>query len=86
MNFRVVVESRAEHELRGLPLAILRRIDVLLNRLATDPRPRGVVKLKGRESEGWRIRVGTYRVLYTVDDEARLVKVYRIAHRREAFK
>lgn len=44
--------------------------------LTTNPRPYGSKKLT--EKEGYRIRVGDYRILYTIDDEAKVVVVYRI--------
>jgi mRNA interferase RelE/StbE len=44
----------------------------------------GVVKLAGRDD--YRIRVGDYRIVYAVDDEARLVLIARIAHRREVYR
>ena len=57
----------------------------VLQELADSPRPKGVKKLVGQENE-WRIRVGDYRVLYEVDDATRIVKIFRIAHRREAYR
>lgn len=85
MDYTVRLEHRAEQELRGLPQNILRRVDAKLRALASNPRPRGVVKLSGRTGEGWRVRVGNYRILYRIQDDARVVEVYRIKHRREAY-
>ncbi|MBI4299143.1 MAG: type II toxin-antitoxin system RelE/ParE family toxin [Chloroflexi bacterium] len=85
MTYKVLLERRVEKELRSLPRQALRRIDLRLLQLAEDPTPRGAVKLRGRETEGWRLRIGDYRILYTVDDQRSLVRVYRIKHRREAY-
>ena len=49
---------------------------------AIEPRPPGSVKLRG--SDFWRIRVGTLRLVYLIDDERRLVVVLRAARRSEA--
>ncbi len=49
------------------------------------PRPPGAKKLVGRQLD-WRIRVGNYRILYEVDDEASIITVWRIAHRREVYR
>ncbi len=84
--YTVHVERRVERELRRLPQDVLRRIDAMFRRLANNPRPRGVVKLSGRTGSGWRVRVGEYRILYRIDDNARRVEVYRIKHRREAYQ
>jgi mRNA interferase RelE/StbE len=55
-----------------------------IDSLAEDPRPRGAQKLAGRDD--YRIRVGDYRIVYTVVDAEQLVIVARIAHRREAYR
>ena len=60
------------------------RIRAAIDGLAEDPRPSGVVKLAGRDD--YRIRVGDYRIVYAVDDDARVVIVARIAHRREVYR
>jgi mRNA interferase RelE/StbE len=53
--------------------------------LADDPRPPGSVKLAGREDR-IRIRQGDFRIVYSIDDEKRVVTVVRIAHRRDAYR
>ena len=52
--------------------------------LAENPRPSGVVKLSGRE--GWRIRIGDYRVIFMIDDAKKEVVIYAIGHRREIYR
>ncbi|MBI2849598.1 MAG: hypothetical protein HYX80_00970 [Chloroflexi bacterium] len=54
MSFTVRFGRQAEKELRNLPAQILRRIDKRILDLSNEPWPRGTVKLKGKESEGWR--------------------------------
>ena len=53
--------------------------------LADSPRPSGCKKLKGGVKE-WRIRIGDYRVIYTIEDARKAVDVTRIAHRKEVYK
>jgi len=53
--------------------------------LYKEPRPHNARKLIGGGSQ-WRIRVGSYRILYEIDDSKKLVKIYRIAHRREVYR
>jgi mRNA interferase RelE/StbE len=50
-----------------------------------NPRPPGSKKLAGSKNE-WRIRVGDYRVLYDIADKVRIVRVYRVRHRRDVYK
>jgi mRNA interferase RelE/StbE len=86
VNYAVLLESSAERDLKRLPRDVLRRVDAVLRALAQNPRPRGVIKLQGREGEGWRVRVGDYRILYTIDDQRRVVSVYRIRSRPTAYR
>lgn len=86
MRYAVLLESQAEKELESLPKKILQRIDTKLQALSLNPLPRGATKLKGKESEGWRLRVGDYRILYQIDDKENTIRVYRIKHRREAYR
>ncbi|MBI4233441.1 MAG: type II toxin-antitoxin system RelE/ParE family toxin [Chloroflexi bacterium] len=86
MSYKVFVSRRAQGELGDLPSSVLRRVDKVLQALALEPRPRGALQLKGKASEGWRLRVSDYRILYTIDDNAKLIRVYRIKHRREVYR
>jgi mRNA interferase RelE/StbE len=86
VSYTVRLETRAERQLRALPDDMLRRVDAKLRALVVNPRPRGVKKLQGRKVEGWRVRVGDYRILYTIDDSARLVSVYRIDLRASVYR
>ena len=86
MAYVTRLTRRAERELRGLPQDVIRRIDVIFEQLRHNPRPHGVVKLTTQTDSHWRIRVGNYRILYQIDDERRHIDVYRIKHRREAYR
>jgi mRNA interferase RelE/StbE len=84
-SYRVVLTSSAEKELQGLSAQLNARIVPRLENLADNPRPPGCKKLQGGDKE-WRIRVGSYRVVYTIDDAKSLVEVTRIRHRREVYQ
>lgn len=77
--YTVRLSSLAEKQLDRLPDTPVERIRRALAKLATDPRPSGVKKLKGRE--GYRVRVGDYRVLYSIFDAVLLVEVVRVGVR-----
>jgi mRNA interferase RelE/StbE len=83
--YEVLLESRAERDLRRLPRDILARVAAALQGLAEVPRPPGAGKHEGSRSD-WRLRVGEHRILYEVDDRRREVSVMRIRHRREAYR
>jgi mRNA interferase RelE/StbE len=52
--------------------------------LENDPLPAGVIALQGRQ--GFRIRIGDYRVLYEIDEPAKIVTVISIGHRRDVYR
>ena len=68
----------------NLPRAMHARISRRILSLEDNPRPRGAKKLSGREE--YRLRVGDYRVLYTVDDTDSMVTIFAVGHRREVYQ
>jgi mRNA interferase RelE/StbE len=84
-SYTVEVKPTARRELEALPDQVLSRIVRKLESLGHAPRPAGCRKLKGYKNQ-WRVRVGDWRVLYIIDDAAKLVSVTRIAHRREVYE
>jgi len=84
MPYRLRVTGRALRELRRLSPEIGGRIRNAVNALARDRYPPGCRKLRG--IAGWRVRVGVYRVLYDVDDDAQTVTVLRVGHRRDVYR
>lgn len=83
-KYSVELTPSAKKELDRLSEKLIQRIFPRLESLASNPRPHGCKKLKGGENE-WRIRVGDYRVVYTIDDGNFLVEVTRIRHRSEVY-
>jgi mRNA interferase RelE/StbE len=81
VNFR----RSAEKDLRRLDATVRPRVMRAVEALAGEPRPPGCRKLEGGE-DAYRIRVGDYRVIYTVDDAVFVVAVERIRHRREVYR
>ena len=84
MKYRVELETRARRELCELPRDIQRRLADVIDDLTSSPRPPGAKKLTGQR--GYRVRKGDYRILYVVIDDDRLVRVYRLGHRREVYR
>jgi mRNA interferase RelE/StbE len=80
--YRVELSSAAQRELRRLPQEVQARLEVPILALAQDPRPSGVLKLRGEERT-CRMRVGPYRVVYDIHDDRGLVVVLRVARRSE---
>ncbi|HET7476342.1 MAG TPA: type II toxin-antitoxin system RelE/ParE family toxin [Dermatophilaceae bacterium] len=84
MAYEVRLTTTAAKALLSLTRAEQVRITKRTNALAENPRPAGAVKLTG--SDGWRIRVGDYRVVYLIADTVRVVTITRVAHRREVYR
>jgi mRNA interferase RelE/StbE len=83
-SYSLVIKTSAERELRALPKADRRRVVDRVRALAHNPRPPGNEKLSGQER--YRGRQGDYRIVYAIDDEARVVEIVKIGHRREVYR
>lgn len=83
-DYRVQIWPSAKRELLALRDPILRRVHSAIESLSRNPRPRGCRKLRG-EDRDYRVRVGDYRVIYEIRDTERLVLVYRVRHRSDAY-
>ena len=81
MPYKVELETRARREYRQLPARVREQVSDAIDDLQADPRPPGCKKLVG--AIGYRVRTGDYRILYTIEDTAARVCIYRIGHRRE---
>lgn len=84
MTYSLSILPRAVKELRRISPEIRSRIHPHVTALAEDPRPPRSRKLAGRE--GYRIRVGDYRVLYDVDDASRSVVILHVGHRSNVYR
>ncbi len=81
MVYRIEIIRAAQKQLISLPRQAQVEIARAIDCLANDPRPSGCKKLRGTDL--WRLRLGRYRVVYIIDDEASLVTVIKVAPRRE---
>ena len=84
-SYSVEVKPPARKELEALPDNVLARVVRKMDSLRDTPRPAGCKKLKGYKDQ-WRVRVGDWRVVYIIDDAAKLISITRIAHRREVYE
>lgn len=83
-TWKVLLTPRAAKELKGIEREPQSRIVGAIELLRQHPYPPKAQKLATREA--WRIRVGDYRVIYTVEGTTVTITVIRIAHRREAYR
>ncbi len=83
--YKVLLERRAERDIKRLPTELFHRIIPHLEALSEDPKPSGCRKITGSKHD-WRIRIGDYRVIYEIDEQQKAVKVMRIRHRKDAYR
>lgn len=83
--YLVQYDPRALEELTKLDKPAARCIVKAIDALASDPRPGGARQLVGY-SGLWRIRIGDYRVIYTIRDDELVVLALRVAHRGAAYR
>ncbi len=82
--YEISLERTAERDLKRLPVIVFQRVIQHIKALTPNPRLPGCRKITGSE-DSWRIRVGDYRIIYQIDDKARVVRIMRVRHRREAY-
>ncbi len=84
VSYSISILRRAQKALARLPKQDYGRVRDAIRALAENPRPPGARKLRDRE--GWRIRVGVYRVIYEIDDTSRVITVLDIGHRGDIYR
>lgn len=84
-SYTIIVARGANRDLSKLDRPVLSRIAPVIDDLSQDPRPPGSRKLVN-EVNKWRVRVGDWRVLYEIDDDARTVLVIAVRHRSKAYE
>ena len=83
-RYKIVLRRSVAKDMRGIPKRDARRIVSAIRSLANDPRPPGSKKLSVQER--YRLRVGVYRVLYSIEDDVLIVTVVKIGNRRDAYR
>ena len=84
MSYSLQISRHSQKELAQLSDEFYSQVKGSILSLAGNPRPHGCAKLKARD--GWRIRVGDYRVIYDIDDEQKMVTIVHIGHRRDVYR
>jgi len=82
---RVILSPTAQRDLRRLATEVRERVLVAIRGLRDTARPPGCLLLRDHSPPTWRIRVGDWRVLYEIDDQAGLVRIRNVYHRSKAY-
>ncbi|MDJ0904344.1 MAG: type II toxin-antitoxin system RelE/ParE family toxin [Xenococcus sp. MO_188.B8] len=84
--YTIKLDRKVKKDFKSISAQDIKRIKSAIKALSINPRPDGCTKLKGNQRDYYRIRVGNYRVVYSIEDRILLVLVVRIGHRREIYK
>ena len=83
-SYRLLIKPSAAKEIEALPKTDRRRVVAKIEGFAGNPRPPGCEKLSGHDQ--YRLRQGSYRILYCIEDQNLVVIVVRAGHRREVYR
>lgn len=84
--YKIEFDSRIKKDLKSIPSQDIKRIKSAILQLSNDPYPSGCNKLKGKNHEYFRIRVGNYWVIYAIENDLLLILIVRVGHRKEIYK
>jgi mRNA interferase RelE/StbE len=84
-EYRITFSRSARKDLEKLSPQVVNRIFKKIELLHQNPRPKGIRKIAGN-NDLWRIRIGDYRVIYTINDAGRTVDIAIIRHRSQAYQ
>lgn len=82
--YRITIQPSALRELESIPKLYLKSIVAKIETLRTNPRPHGCEKLSAQER--YRVRVGPYRIVYSIEDKALTIWIVKIGHRKEIYR
>jgi mRNA interferase RelE/StbE len=87
MAYSIEIAPAAERQLKAIRSKTLQQriVDHILE-LKTNPRPPGIEKMQGSEEDLYRLRVGDYRIIHHIQDQASTILVVKIGHRKDIYR
>jgi len=82
--YKIYLLPQAQKDLDNLRGKLFQQLENRIAALSENPRPPGSIKLTAEE--GYRLRSGNYRIVYRIEDKEKIVYIYRIKHRKEAYR
>ena len=79
---KIIFKRSAEKEILSYDKTLARRVFTKIGLLSKNPQPHGSKKL----DTDYRIRIGKYRVIYTIDKAGKLITITKVGHRREVYR
>ncbi len=84
MSYQILVSRQAEKEMAKIPKPFYQKIKQAILSLSINPRPVGCKKLQGRD--GYRVRIGDYRIVYDIDDKIITVQILTVMNRKDVYR
>lgn len=84
-KYTVIIKETAQKQIKRVPSIYFKKIREAVLGLVDNPRPHGAIKLQGGSSE-YRIRIGVYRILYSIQDDKLIVYVFDVDHRKQVYR
>lgn len=84
--FKIKLHKNARKNLKKIDPTTQKRIVKAITNLENNPTPNGYKKLKGQIEDKYRIRVGDYRIIYTIKNEELVILVLTIGHRKDIYR
>ena len=84
MKYEIFFKKSVWKDFKPIPKKDLQNIIDAINSLSENPRPSGSKKLSGQER--YRLRVGQYRILYSIQDQQLIVWVVKVGHRKDVYR
>ena len=85
MRYTVIIKKTAQKQILNLPKTYYEKAKKAILALESNPRPNGCIKLSGPDNI-YRVRFGTYRIIYSIEDAQLVVYIVDVEHRKDAYK
>lgn len=82
--YKVKLSNKVIKYIDDLPDLIFKKFDEVIDKLKSEPRPFGCIKLT--DFEAYRVRFGKYRIIYTIDDKEKEINIFKISHRKDIYR
>jgi mRNA interferase RelE/StbE len=84
VTYRIILPKVVQKQISKLPDRVRKNVLESLRNLQETPRPPNSLKMKN--NQGYRLRIGEYRILYDIDDPSQTLTLRRVGHRREIYR
>lgn len=85
MKYTVIIKKTAQKQILKLPKSYFEKVRKVILSLENTPRPHGCIKLTGSENV-YRIRVGTYRIVYSIEDKMLTIFIFDVDDRKDVYR